>query len=51
MSYKLRDKKDRNERLLKYRHEHPDITLKSLGRIFKIGESRVCQILKKYDGK
>jgi len=47
MTYKLRDKRDRNERLIKYHLERPDITMKSLGRIFRISESRVSQLLKR----
>ena len=48
MNYKQKDKRERNERLVKYHQEHPDITLRSLAKIFRISAVRVHQILKSF---
>lgn len=50
MIYKQKNKRERNERLFKYHKEHPDITLRSLAKIFRISAPRVHQILKSFDG-
>jgi len=45
MKFKLKDKRDRNERLKKFAQEHPDYTQDAIARIFHISRSRVCRIL------
>lgn len=39
----------RNKTLKEYAKDHPDLSLKEIGKIFNISASRVCRILK--DGK
>ena len=46
MKWRMKDKRERNQRLLKFREEHPDYTLTSIARIFHLHPSRVCRILK-----
>jgi predicted transcriptional regulator len=49
MIYKMKDKRDRNERLRKFAREHPDYTHQALADIFHISRSRVSRILKALD--
>ncbi len=44
------EKKYRDTNLIRYRQQHPDITVRALAAIFKISKSRVHQILKKEQG-
>jgi DNA-directed RNA polymerase specialized sigma subunit len=37
---------ERNQMLIEYANSHPELSLKEIGRIFNISESRVCRILK-----
>lgn len=39
-------KLERNKALREYAQAHPDLSLKEIGRVFNISESRVCRILK-----
>jgi len=49
MGYKqeLERKKIRDQKLYQYHTEHPLISYRDLGSIFKISAGRVCQIIKK----
>lgn len=49
MGYKqeLERKKVRDQKLYKYHLEHPKISSRDLGRIFKLSHTRVCKIIKK----
>ena len=49
MGYKqeLERKKLRDQKLYRYHVEHPLISYRDLGSIFKISAGRVCQIIKK----
>ena len=46
MSYKLRDKRKRNERLYQFWREHRDWTYISIGAVFHISGVRAWQIIK-----
>jgi len=48
MLYKLKDKRERNERLVKYHQQHPDMTLRALAGLYRISTARIHQILKRY---
>ena len=39
-------KLQRNKMLKEYAIAHPDLSLKEIGKLFNISESRVCRILK-----
>ncbi|KKL99206.1 hypothetical protein LCGC14_1816790 [marine sediment metagenome] len=45
MNYRMKDKKDRNARLVKFAKEHPDYTQEAIAKIFRIHRSRVSRIL------
>lgn len=45
--YTLKDKRDRNERLYRFRVKHPDMTLRAIGKVFHISHVRVLEILRK----
>ena len=47
MSYKLKDKRERNKRLYQFKLDHPDMTSRAIGRIFHLSHVRVLAILKK----
>jgi len=51
MKYLLRDKQDRNEELLDFAREHPDLTQAEIGSEFNLSRSRVSRILKKMANK
>lgn len=46
-TWKRKDKRERNKRLIAYRAAHPDMTVRAIGKIFKISHVRVVQILKR----
>lgn len=50
MGYKqqLEQKKKRDAKLYQYHLDHPQISVRDLGRIFKISGARVSQIIKKH---
>lgn len=50
VSYRMRDKRERNKRLVKFAGEHPEFTHQALANIFHIHRSRVTRILKKKEG-
>ncbi len=43
-------KADRNEAIIVYRAEHPDISLEEIGKIFKVSRQRVFAIIKRAKG-
>jgi len=49
MGYKqeLERKHIRDQKLYQYHLEHPKISSRDLGRIFKVSHARVCQIIKR----
>ena len=47
MKYDSLRKTERDQMLREYAEAHRDMTLKEIGKIFNISESRVCRILKK----
>ena len=47
MTYRMKDKRERDKRLIKFAEEHPDYTHKALAGIFHIDRSRVTRILQK----
>jgi len=46
MKYRMRDKRDRNQRLIRFAQEHPDYTHQAIANIFHLDRSRVSRILK-----
>lgn len=48
MRYDSLRKIKRNKELVEYAHRNPELSLKEIGEIYGISESRVCRILKKY---
>ena len=42
--YSMRQKQDRNRRLIEYRRAHPEMTVKAIGKIFHISYVRVIQL-------
>lgn len=52
MRYDSLRKISRNQQLIKYRKENPELSLKEIGQAFNISHARVSQILKRHnDGK
>lgn len=48
MTYKLRDKKKRNQEIYDYYKEHPDYTMREIGEYFKLSGARIHIILKPF---
>ena len=50
MAYKdyLKRIKRRNQNLINYHKKHPNMTQEALAKVFKIDQSRVARILKRY---
>ena len=48
MRYDSLRKIKRNQQILKYRSENPDLSLKEIAEVFGISHVRVYQILKRY---
>jgi len=46
MKFRLKDKRERNRRLVKFQEEHPDYTHQAIAGIFHLDRSRVSRILK-----
>ena len=47
MVYKLRDKRKRNEQLIRYSKENPELTMREIGAVFGLSGQRVHVILSK----
>jgi len=43
--YSMKDKRERNLRLVAYYEAHPDMTIRAIGKVFHISHVRVAQIL------
>lgn len=43
--YKLKDKRDRNRRLIEFKEKHPAFTHEAISKIFHMDRSRVSRIL------
>ena len=47
MKYEKLRKRSRNEAVIKYRKDNPDISFREIAEVFKISRQRVFQIVKK----
>ena len=43
--YSMKDKRERNSRLVAYYVAHPDMTIRAIGKVFHISHARVAQIV------
>jgi hypothetical protein len=51
LTYKLRDKKKRNEEIWEYYKAHPDFTMREMGETFNLSGTRIFIILQAFKEK
>jgi len=51
MKYRIREKKIRNNLIIQYHKDNPEVTLSEIGDIFHLSRQRVAIILKNHDGE